>query len=399
MKDEDKTKDQLINELVELRRRIAELEKAEIERKRAEQALLEAREYAENIVETVREPVLVLGADLRVMSANRSFYQTFKVTPEETEGRFIYDLGNWQWDIPRLRELLEKILPEKTTSDDFEVEHDFSTIGRRVMLLNARRLEREEGKAKAILIAIEDITARKRAEEALLELTRSNVELEEFAYVASHDLQEPLRMVSSYVQLLARRYRGKLDADADEFIQYTVDGVTSMQNLINALLAYSRVSTRGQDFGPTDCQAVFDRAVAHLQGAIEESGAVVTHGPLPTVIADATQLEQLFQNLIGNAIKFRSDKQPEVNVGAERKDYEWLFLVQDNGIGINPDYHQRIFGIFERLHGTEYPGTGIGLAICKKIVVRHGGRIWVDSQPGKGSIFHFTIPMRMKGGE
>ncbi|MCJ7667973.1 MAG: ATP-binding protein, partial [Anaerolineae bacterium] len=130
-----------------------------------------------------------------------------------------------------------------------------------------------------------------------------------------------------------------------------------------------------------------------------ESGAVVTHGPLPTVMADGSQLIQLFQNLIGNAIKFRSDKQPEVNVGAERKEYEWLFSVQDNGIGINPDYHQRIFGIFERLHGTEYPGTGIGLAICKKIVVRHGGRIWVDSQPGKGSIFHFTIPMRMKGGE
>jgi PAS domain S-box-containing protein len=387
MKDEDKTKDQLINELVELRRRIAELEKAEIERKRVEQALLEAREYAENIEETVREPLLVLDADLRVVSANRSFYQAFKVTPEEAEGQFIYDLGNRQWEIPRLRELLEEILPENTTFENFEVEHDFLTIGRRVMLLNARRIYREANKTQLILLAIEDVTERKEAERlkrTLAELDRSNKELEQFAYVASHDLQEPLRMVSSYVQLLARRYRGKLDADADEFIQYAVDGVTSMQNLINALLAYSRVSTRGQDFVPTDCQAVFDRAVAHLQAAIEESGAVVTHGPLPTVIADATQLEQLFQNLIGNAIKFRSDKQPEVNVRAERKDYEWLFSVQDNGIGINPDYHQRIFGIFERLHGTEYPGTGIGLAICKKIALRHGGRIWVDSRPERG---------------
>jgi PAS domain S-box-containing protein len=387
MKDEDKTKDQLINELVELRRRIAELEKAEIERKRVEQALLEAREYAENIEETVREPLLVLDADLRVVSANRSFYQAFKVTPEEAEGQFIYDLGNRQWEIPRLRELLEEILPENTTFENFEVEHDFLTIGRRVMLLNARRIYREANKTQLILLAIEDVTERKEAERlkrTLAELDRSNKELEQFAYVASHDLQEPLRMVSSYVQLLARRYRGKLDADADEFIQYAVDGVTSMQNLINALLAYSRVSTRGQDFVPTDCQAVFDRAVAHLQAAIEESGAVVTHGPLPTVIADATQLEQLFQNLIGNAIKFRSDKQPEVNVRAERKDYEWLFSVHDNGIGINPDYHQRIFGIFERLHGTEYPGTGIGLAICKKIALRHGGRIWVDSRPERG---------------
>jgi light-regulated signal transduction histidine kinase (bacteriophytochrome) len=249
-----------------------------------------------------------------------------------------------------------------------------------------------------------DITERKRAEQKLkqtmAELTRSNQELEQFAYVASHDLQEPLRMVASYVQLLARRYQGKLDPDADEFIAYAVDGATRMQALINDLLAYSRVGTRGKPFEPTDCETVLDQALANLQVAIEESGAAVTHDPLPTVIADATQLTQLFQNLIGNAVKFRGEQPPRIHISAHRQSAienresnEWTFSVQDNGIGIDPEYHDRIFMIFQRLHTREeYPGTGIGLAVCKKIVERHNGRIWVESQPGKGSTFYFTIP-------
>ena len=242
-----------------------------------------------------------------------------------------------------------------------------------------------------------DITERKQAEAALArkteELACSNAELEQFAYVASHDLQEPLRMVSSYVQLLARRYKEKLDSDADDFINFAVDGANRMQALIRDLLAYSRVGTRGERLEPTSCETVLDQTLANLQFAIEENGARVTHDPLPTVLADPSQLSQLFQNLIGNAIKFRRDEAPHVHLGAERRENEWLFSVRDNGIGIDEEYGERIFEIFQRLHGrNDYSGTGIGLAICKKIVERHGGRIWVVSDPGGGSTFYFTLP-------
>jgi len=201
-------------------------------------------------------------------------------------------------------------------------------------------------------------------------------------------------MVRSYVQLLARRYKDQLDADANDFIAFAVDGATRMQVLINDLLAYSRVGTHGKPFAPTDCEEVFSQAIANLQVAIEESGATVTHDPLPTVMADNTQMIQLFQNLIGNAIKYRSkDRKPIVHVGVKHTDEEWLIFVRDNGIGIEPKYFDRIFTIFQRVHSREeYSGTGIGLAVCKKIVERHGGRIWVESELGKGSTFYFTLP-------
>jgi len=225
------------------------------------------------------------------------------------------------------------------------------------------------------------------------ELAHSNTELEQFAYVASHDLQEPLRMVASYVQLLARRYKGKLEAEADEFIGFAVDGAKRMQDLINALLTYSRIGTKGKEFGPIDCETVLQIALKNLHLAIEDSQAMVTHDALPTIRGDATQLGQLFQNLIGNAIKFRGDKRPAVHVSAERNGKEWGFSFRDDGIGIDSQYAERIFVIFQRLHSKEeYPGTGIGLALCRKIVERHGGRIWVESEPGKGSTFRFTMP-------
>jgi light-regulated signal transduction histidine kinase (bacteriophytochrome) len=224
-------------------------------------------------------------------------------------------------------------------------------------------------------------------------LTRSNADLEQFASVASHDLQEPLRMVSSYLQLLIRRYGDRLDADAAEFIRYAVDGASRMQAMINDLLRYSRLSPEANDFQPVDCEAVLGQATTNLHTAIEENGAVITRDPLPAITANANQLVQVFQNLIGNAIKFRSQEPPRIHMSAQPRGNEWLFSVRDNGIGIDPQYHERIFGLFRRLHTREeYPGTGIGLAVCKKIVERLGGRIWVESELGKGSTFYFTIP-------
>jgi signal transduction histidine kinase len=244
-----------------------------------------------------------------------------------------------------------------------------------------------------------EITKRVQAEEKLKsyfdELERSNKELQQFAYIASHDLQEPLRMVASYTQLLAMRYKGKLDSDADEFIAFAVDGANRMQALINDLLAYSRVGTKGKEFQPTDCQTVLDNITRNLQKIIEESSAEITHDPLPTVVGDDIQLGQLFQNFIVNAIKFQSDSYPRIHISAEKNEKEWIFSVKDDGIGIDPEFKERIFEIFQRLHARgEYPGTGIGLAICKKIVERHGGRVWVESEPGKGSTFYFSISMK-----
>ena len=267
------------------------------------------------------------------------------------------------------------------------------------------------------LMLVDDITERKQAEEELMkyrehleelvkdrtedlrkameDLMHSNAELERFAYVASHDLQEPLRMVTSYLQLLERRYKDKLDSDALEFINYAVDGSNRMKTLINDLLAYSRVGTRGKEFALTDCEEVLECVLSNLEVSIAESQGKVTHDPLPRLMADDVQLESLFQNLIGNAIKFHGKKPPRIHVGIKKDEKNWVFSVSDNGIGIDPQYFERIFIIFQRLHNRqEYPGTGIGLAISKRIVERHGGRLWIESQPGKGSTFYFTLPMK-----
>jgi PAS domain S-box-containing protein len=245
-----------------------------------------------------------------------------------------------------------------------------------------------------------DVTERKTAEEQLAaqaqELARSNAELQEFAYVASHDLQEPLRAVAGCVEIIRRRYQGKLDERADQVITHTVEGAARMQNLINDLLAYSRIGSRDRPFEPTDCQAVLNTVLANLEVPISESGARITHDELPTILADSGQLTQLFQNLISNAVKFCGDQAPQIHIGVKKQNGEWVFAVSDNGIGIEPLYFERIFRIFQRLHArNDYPGTGIGLAICKRVVERHGGRIWVESNSGQGATFFFTFPTHL----
>ena len=242
-----------------------------------------------------------------------------------------------------------------------------------------------------------EVSERRRAEEALRQqagdLERSNSELRRLTYAASHDLQEPLRMVRSYTQLLAKRYNGKLDSDADDFISFAVEGVDRMKALVDGLGAYSRVGPRSGSSGQTDCEAAFDGAVASLRHAIQASRAEVTRGSLPTLPADASQLAQVFENLIGNALKFRREVEPRVHVAAEVSEEVATFSVSDNGIGIEPGYLERIFEVFQRLHTRdEYPGTGIGLAICRRIVEHHQGRIWVESEPGVGTTFYFTVP-------
>jgi len=232
----------------------------------------------------------------------------------------------------------------------------------------------------------------RRAQE---ELTRSNRDLEQFAYVASHDLQEPLRMVAIYTQLLAERYKGQLDANADKYIQYALDGALRMQTLVQDLLTFSRVGRGGNHPKLTDCNEAVQAGLKNLQASILQSGAQVDCGQLPSVLGDSSLLAQVFQNLFGNAIKFRGPEPPVIRVTAERQGKEWVFSVADNGIGIAPEHAETVFVIFKRLHTcAEYPGSGIGLSICKKIVEQHGGRIWVEPQGGKGSTFKFTLPAR-----
>ena len=256
----------------------------------------------------------------------------------------------------------------------------------------------EDADGILVTAAIRNISVRKAAEADLLrnveELNRSNGELEQFAYIASHDLQEPLRMVASYTQLLSKRYRGRLDSDADEFIGYAVDGASRMQRLIQDLLTYSRVGTRGAELLDTSSEIALREALVNLRSSVHETGAVVTHDPLPHVLADETQLVQLFQNLVSNAIKYQGSGVPLVHVSAIRDGQRnWSFAVKDNGLGIDPQYFDQIFGMFQRLHGrNEFAGTGVGLAISKKIVERHGGTISVESQPGQGSTFRFSLP-------
>jgi PAS domain S-box-containing protein len=506
-----------------------------------------ALDYFQNIVETVREPLIILDSDLRVQGASRSFYKTFRVTKEETEGRLIYELGDRQWDISALRTLLEEILPEHTQFDGFEVVHEFPRVGRRVILLNARQIISEERNATTILLAIEDITDRKREEQILREseerlqaiienlheglvisdlngqlihfnqaaleihgfssleegllkvprfheileistldgtvlkfeewplarviagevltgyevclrridkdwqaiisyggaivkapngqplafltstditkrkrvekkleiyaakLERSNRELQDFAQVASHDLQEPLRKILSFGDRLKRKAGESLDEECRDYLQRMFNAATRMQTLITDLMTFSRVETKGQPFVKTDLGLIAREVSADLEARIEQTGARVEIEELPTIDADPMQMRQLLQNLIGNSLKYyRAGVPPVIRVYCQKLDARspesmdetalarqlCQILVEDNGIGFDEKYLDRIFTVFQRLHVKgEYEGTGVGLAICRKIVDRHNGTITARSSPGQGASFVVTLPV------
>jgi PAS domain S-box-containing protein len=374
-----------------------EVEKA---RKQAEEALRETRDHLDRLIDYANAPIIVGGPDLRITRFNRAFERLTGYTSDEVVGKqpgFLFPDEKREESLERLARISGGENLELAEITILRKDGDV-----RVALWNSAKIYSEDGKTLVAIIAQgQDITERVEAETKLKKYTqdleRSNKELEQFAYVASHDLQEPLRMVASYVQMLRRRYEDKLDDDANDFINFAVDGATRMQNLINDLLAFSRISTRGKPFEATDTENIMDQILSNLEIAIEESGASVTHDPLPIVMADPSQLTQLLQNLISNGIKFHGDHPPKVHISAQRKDDVWVFSVKDNGIGIEKQYFDRIFVIFQRLHGkTEYSGTGIGLAVCNRIVARHGGSIWLESEPGNGTTFYFTIPRAME---
>jgi PAS domain S-box-containing protein len=383
--------------IVELRGRIAELERqlaasgrAEDVQEIVETSLRATLAYEESIVDTVREPMLVLDDTLRVRTASRAFYETFRVSSNETEGRFIYDLGDGQWDIPALRTVLEQVLPQQKSFRDFEVAHDFPTLGHRVMLLNGRKLLRERRKTELVLLAIEDVTERKRLEEKLV---RSNEDMQRFAYVAAHDLRSPLNAALNVCRLAARQLEGKVGEEEARLLSLSVENLERLSRLMQDILSYSEMGYAPQRRVLVTLEEPLRIALLNLDHHIKDNDAEVTiGGTLPLVPADRTQMVMVFQNLIGNAIKYRGKDDPRIRIEAVQEGTHWLLSVADNGEGFKPECASNIFEPFKRLHGKNVPGSGIGLATCKRVIERLGGKIWAESTPGTGSTFYFTLP-------
>jgi two-component system CheB/CheR fusion protein len=357
-------------------------------------------EFLLAIIDTVREPLLVLDPEFRVIQANHAFFRIFRVEPEDTIGEVLFTLGDGQWDIPPLRQLLSDKLPAEAELFDIDVEHVFPKIGRKTMLLNARLVAHGPTEPRTILLAIEDVTEQRLAERRLArqrrELERSNAALIEFAFVASHDLQEPLRKILSFGERLGTAAGPALEGDARLYLERMLSSAARMRTLIQDLLAYSQVATGTRSFAPTDLSIVAREVIADLEPAIAESAGRIAVGQLPVIDADVFQMRQLLQNLLGNALKFRrKDTPPLVRLTATSAGSESCTItVADNGIGFNEEYSDKIFRMFERLHSrARYAGSGIGLAICRKIVERHGGTIAATSSAGEGSTFTVTLPV------
>lgn len=356
-------------------------------RKRAELALQENQANLMAVLENTQDAIWSVDAERRLLTFNAAFAEVYKtaldVWPEigmESAVRFP----------PPVRETWLAWYDRALTGERFTVEAEYDFWGPKRCYEISFNPIRQAREVDGVTGFARDITERKQVE---LELRRSHEDLQQFAYVVSHDLQEPLRMIISFLELLKRNYDDLLDERGQEYIWYAVDGATRMQAMIEGLLAYSRIDTQGNPFTSTDCNVILEHVLRNLMRVIQAKDAVVTYDPLPTINVDATQVEQVFQNLISNALKFCDVSPPRVHISAERNDHLWRFAVRDNGIGIDPAQMDRLFKVFERLHTQEeYEGTGIGLAVCKKIVERHGGQIWVESQPGEGSIFYFTLP-------
>jgi PAS domain S-box-containing protein len=379
------------------------------ERKRAEEALREVQEAFRRAFEDAPIGMALFSVEAgdreQLLQVNHSMCEITGYSSRELASMTLAEITPPD-DAATERPLADRMLSGEIPNYQLEKRYLRRDGGTVWVMHNASIAHDSSGRVLYGIAQVQDITRRKETEDRLAsvagelerraaELERSNSDLQEFAYVASHDLSEPLRMVSSYVQLLARRYQDKLDSDANEFIGFAVDGVNRMQRLIDDLLAYSRAGTAEYRFGPVDVADLVRDTLAGMRTTVAEAGATVTAGDLPEVWGDEGQLRQLFQNLIGNGIKFRAEDPPRVEVTAERQESGWLFRVSDNGIGIDPRHAERIFSVFKRLHGRdEYPGSGIGLSICKRIVERHHGRISVERSPAGGSSFCFTIPDR-----
>jgi PAS domain S-box-containing protein len=352
-----------------------------------EQTLL--RQRAEQFFNVTPDMLCTLDVSGRLLDLNPAWEQTLGYTREELHGKLLTNLIHPD-DLAATTVAIQRVIKETTGRFESRCRHkddSYRWLAWVVVFAPQDQL---------LYVAARDITERRMDEEKLRqqteELKRSNQELERFGYVASHDLQEPLRLVSEYVQLLGRRYQGKLDPDADEFISFALDATNRMKSLLADLLTYSKVASREASHGPVLIERTLERVLENLQFIIEDVGAVITYDPLPAVLGDGEQMVQLLQHLIGNALKFRGIEPPRIHIGVRPLARQWLFFIRDNGIGIDATYTEQVFGIFQRLHHQDqYPGTGIGLAIARKIVERHGGRIWVDSEPGKGATFYFTL--------
>lgn len=355
-------------------------------------------EYTQSIVDTMRDPMLVLDARLRVHMASRSYYEMFQVTREETEGRLIYSLGNGQWNIPALRLLLESILPAQSSFDDFAIDHEFPLAGHRSLLLNARKLWRESNHTELILLSIEDVTERKKSADSIAaankEVQRSNEDLERFAYTASHDLKAPLRTMIAFSEILLNTPRNDEDRKLLEHIRKAGQQATALVENLLRLAAVGRQQIFSHE--PVFVSEACSNAIGNLRSELDGSGACITTNipPDATVRIENTFLTQVFQNLIQNAILYRKEEiAPHIEVTAKACGNEWICSVRDNGIGIDADHTEIIFQAFRRLHGSDRPGSGIGLSTCQRIIERAQGRIWVDSHVGHGATFFFALTM------